>query len=191
MTEKRVLVHTCCGPCFIYPNVVLQRDGYKTASLYYNPNIHPYQEFHRRLATLTEYLAAEGVPLIVGQYGLEHYFREVSFREKDRCRFCYQLRVAQTAREARERDFDFFTTTLLVSPYQDHELIRELGVNLGRHEGVAFLYRDFREGYRAGAARSREIGMYRQGYCGCFFSSQTRYEKELPGRRALASEERR
>lgn len=175
----KVLIHTCCGPCLIYPYEQLNKEGHKLASLFYNPNIHPYQEYKRRLEVVEGYVSKLGINLMVGDYNIEDYFRRVAFHEKEgeRCRFCYQLRLDKAAQEAAENDFDAFTSTLLVSPYQDISLICRLGEGAAKKYRSQFLCRDFRGGYRQAAAKSRQMGMYRQKYCGCIFSEKERFYK--------------
>ncbi|HOV79491.1 MAG TPA: epoxyqueuosine reductase QueH [Bacillota bacterium] len=172
----KILLHTCCGPCSIYPAEYLKGMGMDVTGFFFNPNIHPYTEFVKRKETLEKYAPEIGLKVIFdGSYLLEDFLRGVAGRETDRCRFCYEMRLDQTARAAREGKFDCFSTTLLVSPFQKHELIREVGLSAGEKHGVPFYCVDFRSGYRGAAARSRELGMYRQKYCGCIYSEKDRY----------------
>lgn len=172
----RVLLHICCGPCTIYPQRYLREQGYELHGYFYNPNIHPYQEFQRRLETLETYAGEIGLPLIADRdYEMEDYLRQVVFREGERCRVCYSIRLRRAAAVAQRGKFDFFTTTLLVSPFQKHDLIREIGEAVGREMGVPFLYVDFRPGFKEAVAESKERGMYRQQYCGCIYSEKERY----------------
>jgi len=153
---------------------------------FYNPNIHPYQEYTRRMAALEEYARQTSLPMIWDQkYDLEGFLRLVVFREAERCRFCYQLRLAATARVAKGGKFQAFTSTLLYSKFQQHGLIREIGAQTAREVGVSFYYQDFRTGWRAGMAASKEMGLYRQSYCGCIYSERDRYARTAanqPGR---------
>jgi len=188
----KVLLHTCCGPCTIYPLDYLREQGHAVYGYFFNPNIHPFTEWQRRRETLENYAAAKDCKVIVdAEYRLEEFLRMVVFRETQRCRFCYALRLRQAARVARKGQFDAFCTTLLVSPFQKHELIREIGEAAGEEYGIPFLYVDFRPGYREATARSRELGMYRQQYCGCIYSEKERYyrpaEKKAAGRRGDCS----
>jgi predicted adenine nucleotide alpha hydrolase (AANH) superfamily ATPase len=172
----KILLHICCAPCTIYPVEVLRAAGHQVRGFFFNPNIHPYQEFARRAATLEEYAAQAGLPLIWDRsYNLEEFLRSVVFRETERCRICYYLRLAATARTARGGKFDAFTSTLLSSKYQNHELIRELAQQVAREVGVPFHYQDFRQGWAAGRAQTKELGLYQQQYCGCIFSERDRY----------------
>lgn len=143
---------------------------------FFNPNIHPYAEYARRQEALARLAAAADWPVIFADdYRPEDYFRQVAFREGERCRFCYLLRLRQAARVARKGKFDAFTTTLLVSPYQKHDLLREIGRAAGEEFGVPFYDVDFRPGFREGRRRARELGLYRQQYCGCIFSERERF----------------
>lgn len=177
--NKKILLHICCGPCSIYPLDYLEKAGLSIHGFFYNPNIHPYTEYLARRQALDEYAQSIGLNMIYDdRYMLEEFLRGAVFRETERCRHCYVMRLEQAARFARKGKFDYFTTTLLVSPYQKHELIRETGEAAGKKFGVPFYYVDFREGYRRGAARSRDLKMYRQQYCGCIYSEKERYCKE-------------
>lgn len=175
----KMLLHTCCGPCSIHPVDYLKEKGMEIQGYYHNPNIHPYTEYVKRRDTLLEYMASMGISVIYEEdYLLEEFIRKVVHRESERCRECYVMRLEQTAKAAKEGGFDSFTTTLLVSPYQKHELIHEIGVACGQKYGVPFYYADFRPGYREATARSRELGMYRQKYCGCIYSEKDRYFRQ-------------
>jgi len=178
VNSVRGLLHVCCGPCAIYPLEVLRRQGYTVHGYFFNPNIHPYQEYERRRETLAAYAAQEDWPVLYdSEYPVEEYLREVAYREAERCRFCYGLRLRRTARIAKRGRFDFFTTTLLVSPWQKHELIQTIGDAVAAEYGVPFLYYDFRVGFIEGVRRSKALNMYRQQYCGCLYSEKERYAK--------------
>lgn len=178
----RVLLHTCCAPCSIYCLDKLEAEGYTPTSFFYNPNIHPYKEFERRLDTLKLYSVAREFNLIVDdEYDLDLFLPRVVGSGGDRCAACYEVRLARAATEAVEKGFGRFTTTLLVSPYQNHDLIAETGRRVASDLGVEFLYVDFRPGFREGQSKARELGLYRQPYCGCIYSEEERYN---PRRRA-------
>lgn len=171
-----VLLHMCCAPCTVYPLQALKGEDVRVFGFFFNPNIHPYQEFARRVAAVEEWLKGEPVPMFWDRsYDLEGFLRLVAFREREPCRFCYHLRLSAAARAARQGSFEAFTTTLLYSKYQQHELIRDIGQQVAGETGVAFFYQDFRPGWDEGVARSRELGLYRQPYCGCIFSERDRY----------------
>lgn len=174
----KILVHICCGPCSIFPVARLREQGHELQGYFFNPNIHPYKEFCRRLDTLKEYAADIGLSLQVDKrYLLEDFLTRVIRSERLRCEECYELRLRETALQARLLGVDAFTTTLLVSPYQKHELIRNAGEAAAVETGVAFHYEDYRPGWQSGVTVSREREMYRQPYCGCIFSEKDRYCK--------------
>lgn len=175
----RLLVHLCCGPCAAYPMPRLLAAGHSVQGFFFNPNIHPFQEFRRRLDALQTLSRLQGWELVADeQYGLTEYLRQVVFDEARRCRHCYDMRLERTAREAARGGFDAFTTTLLYSRYQQHELIRERAGFWAGRCGVAFYYEDFREGWQQGIDESIRLGLYRQAYCGCIYSEQERYDRE-------------
>jgi predicted adenine nucleotide alpha hydrolase (AANH) superfamily ATPase len=173
---KRILLHTCCGPCTLSPLDELRSDGWTVHGFYYNTNIQPYQEWQRRLEALEAVAKLQQLPLIVREdYDLEGFLRAVAFREQQRCIACYSLRLEATARLAKKSGFSAFTSTLLYSKRQKHDLIRSIAEASAQKHGIEFLYRDFRIGWQAGQARAREIGIYRQQYCGCIFSERDRF----------------
>lgn len=170
-----LLLHICCAPCLCHPHEVLAGEGIEFAGFWYNPNIHPYREYQARLMSLKDYLLVRPLELLADEsYPLEEYIGRLL---EDRCPACYQIRLEETARQAKERGFTAFSTTLLYSFYQPHDLVRDTGARAGRKVGVEFYYRDFRPGWDSGRQRARELGLYRQKYCGCIFSERDRYEK--------------
>ena len=176
----RLLLHVCCGPCALYPISRLIEAGHAVEGLFHNPNIHPFQEFRRRLEAAREVGRVTGCPLIIDEeYGLTAYLRQVVFREQERCGRCYAMRLARTAEEAVARGIQAFTTTLLYSKYQNHRAIIEIGEQLASHHGLHFYYEDFRTGWQQGIDESIRLGLYRQPYCGCIYSEQERYDKSM------------
>ena len=172
----KVLLHICCAPCAVYPVEALTGAGHSVRGFFFNPNIQPYQEFERRAQALETYAEKVKLPVIWDRtYDLEGFFRAVVFREAERCRFCYFQRLLAAARVARAGKFQAFTTTLLYSKYQDHELVREVARQAEREVGIPFHYEDFRVGWEQGRVRTRELGLYRQQYCGCIFSERDRF----------------
>jgi predicted adenine nucleotide alpha hydrolase (AANH) superfamily ATPase len=170
------LLHICCAPCTIYPLRILKGEGNEVTGLFHNPNIHPYLEYRKRLETVETYTDQAGLTIIREEgYRPEEYLRQIAFREEERCRYCYLLRLARTAQIARRDRFDAFTTTLLYSRFQKHDLIRTISEIVAVQQGIPFLYRDFREGWTEGVRISKEIGMYRQPYCGCIYSERERF----------------
>lgn len=172
----KLLLHICCGPCCIYPVDRLRAEGMDVMGFYYRHNIHPYTECVRRQETLAAYADSIGLRVIYQEgYDLEGFLRNVIFRESNRCYYCYHDRLKTTALLARRGKFDYFSTTLLYSKFQKHDMIRSIGEAVGKETGVAFYYEDFRTGWKEGIERSRQSGMYRQQYCGCIYSEKDRY----------------
>lgn len=176
----KVLVHTCCGPCLIHPLKTLREQGHKVVSYFYNPNIHPYSEYLKRLDSLKDYCKKEKVSLKEGQYDFYHYFHEILLRE-NRCQGCYRLRLSTAAEVAKKGKFEAFTTTLLVSPHQKHQVIKEVGEKIAQSHDIDFLYQNFRSGYQEAVKESKTLGLYRQKYCGCLYSEMECREKTLVG----------
>jgi predicted adenine nucleotide alpha hydrolase (AANH) superfamily ATPase len=177
-----MLLHVCCGPCAAYPVKFLQENGYDIVGYFFNPNIHPYKEFKKRLDTAREFAAKVGLELVADDsYTLEDFLTRALNAPRGRCRECYELRLRQAARYARENGFDCFSTTLLVSPYQQHEVITEIAQLIADEEKIPFRYFDFRVGWQQGVAISKELELYRQPYCGCVFSERDRYYKPRKG----------
>ena len=177
----KLLLHTCCAPCSTYVVDKLRKDGFDDITAYwYNINIHPFTEYKARLDAMKTYAEMINMPLVVNHnYGIREFTRSVIDNIDGRCVFCYESRLEETAKYAKEKGYDAFTTTLLVSPYQNHELIKELGEKIAEEYGLTFLYRDFRVGFRQGQAKARELGLYMQKYCGCIFSEEDRYSKQI------------
>lgn len=171
-----ILLHTCCGPCALYPLRTLRTAGHDVTGFFYNHNIHPYQEYIRRRDTVLQMAEQEALPLIMrDEYDLEGFLVNVAAQPDQRCSYCYASRLRATAETAASGNFDAFSASLLYSRYQKHEEIRELGEKIGREYGVAFHYEDFRPGWQEGIRLSKELGLYRQQYCGCIYSEKERY----------------
>ena len=170
-----ILLHICCAPCACYPVEKLSADGHKVTGFWFNPNIHPYREYLARLEGLNLYVSKVALPIeIRDEYGLIPFLRATVEQESKpfRCIYCYNVRLRTTAEFAREHKFDAFTTTLLYSKYQLHDTIKEICESLSKEFGVAFYYEDFRLGWYRGIKISKELGLYRQKYCGCIFSEE-------------------
>lgn len=178
MTEPTILLHACCGLCAEYPARTLLAEGEVLQGFFYNPNIHPRVEWIRRRDNLLKLAELLGFPVIVDPAYDEAPWQATDEPVPIRCRQCYQLRLEQAALVAAENEIPVFTTTLLVSPYQDHEMIRETGEKAAAKHGVKFLYRDFRLGFREGQNQARADGLYRQKYCGCIRSLEESDFKE-------------
>lgn len=172
-----VLVHICCAPCLIGPLAVLRAEGAELAGYFYNPNIHPFLEFRKRVKAVRVFQQKDALPIEIDEeYGLDRFVREVYDADRThRCENCHLLRLRATARKAVERGFEAFTTTLLGSPHQDHEMVRAAGQRAAEEAGVRFLYHDFRPQHEKGHEEARKRGIYLQQYCGCCFSEYERY----------------
>jgi predicted adenine nucleotide alpha hydrolase (AANH) superfamily ATPase len=174
----KILLHICCAPCTIYPLEILRKDAGQVKGVFFNPNIHPYLEYKKRLDTVREYTAREGLEVAVAEgYPIEDFLQKTSTMGKDRCYHCYEVRLRHTAEQARKGLFDAFTTTLLYSRYQKHDLIRTTGENIAQEFEIPFFYKDFRSGWEEGVRLSKDLGLYRQKYCGCIFSEKERFFK--------------
>ncbi|MFA5866472.1 MAG: epoxyqueuosine reductase QueH [Actinomycetota bacterium] len=171
----KILMHACCGPCLIYPAETLREQGHKLTAFFYNPNIHPYSEFARRNQAFREYCGRAGLTAVEEDYDYKNYLRQTIFAEENRCAVCYRMRLGKTAETAAQGGYDAFSTSLLVSPYQRHEELKEAGEAAAAETGVAFFYEDWRDGFREGRRRARTMGLYSQKYCGCIYSEEERF----------------
>ncbi len=170
---RRILLHICCAPCATYTVNRLREQGFAVTGYWYNPNIHPFSEHERRRDTLAQYAPQVSLPMIWEPgYEMVEFLRSVVGRERfrNRCRVCYRMRLERTARTAAREGFDAFTTTLLISPYQDQKGIREIGDLLAAQYGVPFYFENMRRGWRKHYELTREYGLYSQRYCGCIYS---------------------
>lgn len=166
----KVLMHICCAPCSVYPFDFLESEGYELEGLFYNPNIHPVEEYEKRRENVQIFSGIKNIKVNFIDDFKQKEWEDFSGPESDRCTMCCDIRMDNAARFAAENSFDAFTTSLLVSPYQKHDLIKEKGKKYAEKYGVQFLYRDFRPGFRQGQQQARELGLYRQKYCGCIKS---------------------
>jgi predicted adenine nucleotide alpha hydrolase (AANH) superfamily ATPase len=180
---QRILLHTCCGPCATYPTVRLRDEGFEVTAFWYNPNIHPFSEHERRHEALAQFAAAVQLEVLKAPgYEMVEFFRAVVGQEafRERCRVCYRLRLERTAQAAHTGGYDAFSTTLLISPYQDEPALREIGTAAGEAAGVPFYYERFRQGWNVRGQLAREYGLYRQQYCGCIYSEWERFAGKQP-----------
>ena len=178
---SKVLMHTCCAPCSVYCIDSLRGEGIEPTIFWYNPNIHPYIEYKTRRDCLKQYAKdVNAAAIFVEEYGLDEFCKNVVSDLSHRCvNYCYRKRLTETVRYAAKHGFEAFTTTLLVSPYQKHDELKEVCEDLARLSGVKFLYRDFRVVFREGQEKARALGLYMQKYCGCIFSEEERYQKQI------------
>ena len=178
MEKKSVLVHSCCAHCAAYTADYWRQQGYEVSTLWYNPNIHPYMEHQHRLEAMKSLALETNVPLIVVDgYDMVDYFRQVAGREAERCQFCFRLRLTKTVEKALETGSRAFTTTLLISPHQKHELLQEIGNEISKETGIDFLYADLRKRYSNSRHMTKRLNLYHQQYCGCIYSEWERYAK--------------
>ena len=176
----KLLLHICCGPCSIYPFEVLEKEGFSViAGFFYNPNVHPYGEYIARKSTMEDYARKRGFRVFFHKYDMKNFFRNICGSEEHgaRCKICWRMRLEEAARFASQNGYTHFTTTLLVSPYQDQKEVRKTGEVAAKKYGVEFISRDFRDGFRLAQDKAKDEGMYRQKYCGCLFSEQERRKK--------------
>jgi hypothetical protein len=183
----KLLLHCCCAPCSISCVNTLRAQGIEPFLFWYNPNIHPYSEYKSRRDALGEFASefADNEKLkltVIDEYGLRSFLDEVypSIEKQtklERCQKCYKIRLEKTASFAAQEGFSAFTTTLLISPYQDHEAIKRIGEELAAKYGIEFLYKNFRPLFNEGQSAARARGIYMQKYCGCIFSEEERYLK--------------
>jgi predicted adenine nucleotide alpha hydrolase (AANH) superfamily ATPase len=172
----RVLLHICCAPCAIYPIKNLRENDMDVMGFFYRNNIHPYSECVKREEALRIYAQKIHLQVIYQQgYDLEGFLQNVVFRESERCGYCYHDRLRTTALIAKRGRFDYFTSTLLYSKFQNHDLIKSMGESVGRAVGISFYYEDFRIGWVKGIEESKQLGLYRQQYCGCIYSEKERF----------------
>ncbi len=175
----KLLLHTCCAPCAVACIDALRDEGMAPVGFWFNPNIHPMTEYESRKQALADYAGRIGMELILrDEYGLRPFVRAVADDIDHRCAYCYGTRMEAAAQTAAQNGFDGFSTTLLISPYQQHDEIRRIAQEAAARHGVAFIYRDFRPRFREGQRRAREMGLYMQKYCGCVFSEEERYNKK-------------
>lgn len=177
-----LLLHSCCGPCSSYVLEYLT-NYFKITILYYNPNISPYDEYKKRLEEQVRLInnlpVKNKVDLLECDYDNIEFEKMVKGLENEkeggsRCHKCYRLRLEKTAKLAKENNFDYFSTTLTVSPYKNSKVLNEIGKSLSELYNVKYLYSDFKkkEGYKRSIELSRIYNLYRQDYCGCIYSKK-------------------
>lgn len=179
MNNMKLLLHTCCAPCSVYCIDNLKSEGIEPTIYWYNPNIHPYTEYKNREDSLKNYTKNINIEAIFEEeYGLKEFTKNVINNLENRCiNYCYKTRLEKTVKYAKENGYDSFSTTLLVSPYQNHDAIKNICEELEEKYKIKFIYRDFRIGFRQGQSKAKELGLYMQKYCGCIFSEEERYMK--------------
>ncbi len=180
----KLLMHICCANCCLYPLKTLDAKGIDVKGLWFNPNIHPCTEYQMRLETLQVLQKKWDLDVeYIDHYGLKEFVRAVVNNEDNRCVLCYSMRLEETARTAKKMALDGFTTSLLVSPYQKFDIINIVGKEMAKKYSIPFYAEDFRPGWTKGIGLSKELGLYRQKYCGCIYSEMERYAKKGEGKR--------
>jgi predicted adenine nucleotide alpha hydrolase (AANH) superfamily ATPase len=176
----KLLLHTCCAPCLIYPYEFLKKQSFDVEGFFYNPNIQPLSEYKNRKKAVEDYAKSTGIIVhYQDKYQPEDFLQLVANCEKapKRCHLCWQLRLRETAEFAKDNAIANFSTTLLVSPYQDIEKIKQIGEEISRESGIRFIFGDFRSGFRQAHKKAKELSLYCQKYCGCIFSEKERHER--------------
>lgn len=177
--KPKLLLHSCCGPCSSYVITYL-KDYFDITILYYNPNIEPKEEYEKRKQEQIKLIKELNIPtlnLLDVDYENDVYRNRVYGHEKDlegghRCHICYELRLRKTGDIAKENNFEYFGTTLTVSPYKNAQVLNNIGEEIADELNIKWLYSDFKkkEGYKKSIELSRKYNLYRQDYCGCLFS---------------------
>lgn len=178
-----LLLHSCCAPCSSYVLEYLS-NYFKITIFYYNPNISPYEEFKKRVEEQKRLISSlpvkNKISFIEGNYDNELYEETIKGLEAEkeggsRCHLCYKLRLEEAARLAKSNNFDYFTTTLSISPYKNAKVLNEIGIELQKQYDVNYLYADFKkkDGYKRSIELSKIYNLYRQDYCGCKYSVRT------------------
>lgn len=177
---KKLLLHSCCGPCSTHVIKVLS-SSYDLTIFYFNPNIYPAAEYQKRLGEQLKYAKLKGIEVLEGKYDEGAFLKLVKGLEDvpeggARCRKCFEMRLAETAKVAKEKGFDLFATTLSVSPHKNTVMINSVGGEIAARENIEFLPENFKkkDGYLDSIRLSKEYGLYRQDYCGCRFSKKER-----------------
>jgi predicted adenine nucleotide alpha hydrolase (AANH) superfamily ATPase len=170
---RSILLHVCCAPCATYCVKRLRELDFEVTGFWYNPNVHPFGEHERRRETLAQYAAEIDLSVIWEPgYEMVEFLRHVAGQEDygRRCKICYRMRLERTAQVAAREGLDAFTTTLLISPYQDQDAIRAIGEEMDQQHGVSFFFENFRRGWTEHGRMVREHDLYSQHYCGCVYS---------------------
>ena len=192
LAGQRLLLHICCAPCATYTVGRFREAGVEVTGHWFNPNIHPFREHELRREALAGYASTIALPMIWEPgYEMPEFLWQVVGREcfRQRCALCYRLRLERTAIVAAREGFTLFSTTLLISPYQDLDAIVRIGEELAQRHGVAFWGENLRRGYAEHHRLAREAGLYRQHYCGCIYSEWEALDRQATTHRRGAADE--
>lgn len=186
--KPKLLIHSCCAPCSSYVLEYLS-NYFDITIYYYNPNIYPEQEYNRRVEEQQALIKAMSLPseigFMQGEYNTAYYYEQIKGLEAEpeggkRCFICYELRLKEAAKLAANHGFDYFTTTLSISPHKNADKLNEIGLKQAALHGVSYLPSDFKKknGYKRSIELSKEYNLYRQDYCGCVFSMKNHEDRE-------------
>jgi hypothetical protein len=174
---KKFLLHACCAPCGAYVIKQLKKQGYEVAVFFANDNIYPVEEYEKRKNEIKRYCAENEINFFEDEYRPEEWSEIIKGLENEleggkRCEVCFRYRLEKTAKKAKENGFDFFGSTLSISPHKNSEIINKIGKEVGEKNGASFFGADWKEnnGFKCSCEISRANGFYRQNYCGCRFS---------------------
>lgn len=177
-SNSDLLIHACCAHCLSYTYEHWKEKGYSPFALFFNPNIHPYREYKKRLGAVREYCQRKKISLeVIDEYPLAD-FLSGQLETKQRCDYCYRERLSRCAQWARENGIASYTTTLLISPYQKLERIKIIGEDEGEKNGIDFLFEDLTPHFAKAHEIYNPTGLYSQNYCGCIFSEYERFSKK-------------
>ncbi len=182
MAGNQLLIHLCCAHCAAYTITYFRNEGYQVSGFWYNPNIHPFLEHEARRKAVISLAEKLELPLLIAPgYDMPEFLKRVAEHKEERCQFCFNMRLEKTAVFALAKGFNAFTTTLLISPRQKHELFREIGERVAREKGTNFLYADLRKRYSESRRLTKPLDLYRQNYCGCIYSEWERFRTKKDG----------
>lgn len=180
--NKKILMHVCCGPCAEWPVAALRAEGFDVDAYFYNPNIHPQAELDKRLENMRRMAELHKIKLYEDSESREEHWRSMGQLNKStHCRVCYAMRLNQAARFAKEHGYQYLTTSLQVSPYQDQNIVKDIATKACQYNDIEFIERGFSESYREGQEMAKSDALYRQKYCGCIYSlneSNPKYKKK-------------
>lgn len=178
-SNKKILLHACCGICSGYPISLLKDMGYSVIVYFYNPNIYPQEEYQKRLTAEKKLCSHYGTELIEGNYEPDKYYEFIKGLENEpekglRCDKCFELRFTESAIKAKELGIEEFTTSMVISPHKNYEKLTAIGEKIAKEYGLKYLPINFRknDGFFKTNQISKELGLYRQNYCGCKFAKK-------------------
>ena len=185
MGKEKVLLHICCAPDATHSVNFLRQEGYEVTGFFYNPCIHPTEEYKKRKTEIVRLAAEMNLSLVEDNYAPDHWFDLTQGHETDpecgkRCEICYRMRLEETAKTAAANGFTSFTTTLTISPHKKAELINTLGEEAGKVQDVQFLSLNLKkqDGFKKSLELSKKHNLYRQHYCGCIYSLERSEKRE-------------